>query len=132
MTEPHWLVLSFILSLQHQLLDSFGGISGVRDEGFLESALVRPQHLWAYEQPSIYLLAATYAHGLMKNHPFLDGNTRIGFMAAYVFLGRQDVWLVATEEEAVLYTVGLASGQICEGEYAEWLERNCTFDLSQA
>lgn len=121
--EPNWLDRQVILAVQEELLGRFGGLSGVRDEGLLESALSRPEQLNHYEEPSVFELAATYATGLVKNHPFLDGNKRIGFMAAYIFLGANGWELDATEEEAVERTLALAAGAIREADYAEWLER---------
>jgi len=125
--------LEDVLRAHRRLLARFGGIDGVRDPGMLESALGRPQHLFAYSSEARLVdLAACYAHGIVKNHPFLDGNKRTGFLTAALFLETNGGRLTAPEEEAVLFTVGLAAGQICEGEYAEWLQRNCTFDESPA
>jgi len=91
----------------------------------LDSALNRPQHLFQYEDPSLFDMAAAYAHGLVKNHPFLDGNKRIGFMAAYIFLGANGKELSASEPEAALKTLALAPGEIGAEEYAQWLEGAC-------
>lgn len=121
--EPNWLEREDILAVQEQLLDRFGGLSGIRDEGLLESALNRPEQLRHYGSPSIFELAGSYAAGLVKNHPFLDGNKRIGFMAAYIFLGANGWELDASEEEAVERTLALAAGAIEEADYAAWLER---------
>ncbi len=121
--EPNWLDRQDIQAVQEELLGRFGGLSGVRDEGLLESALSRPEQLNHYEEPSVFELAAAYATGLVKNYPFLDGNKRIGFMAAYIFLGANGWELDATEEEAVERTLALAAGAIGETDYTEWLER---------
>lgn len=126
MKEPVWLDRTVILAIQGELLARFGGLEGIRDEGLLDSALGRPQQRFCYEQPDLHDLAATYAHGIVKNHPFLDGNKRAGFMAAYVFLGANGLRLIAPEEEAVLQTLALASGEIDADEYAAWLRRSCT------
>ncbi len=75
-----------VLALQERLLAEFGGRGGIRDEGLLDSALARPQHLFAYGRPSLFDLAAAYAFGLARNHPFVDGNKRIGFTVAVLFL----------------------------------------------
>ena len=125
MKEPIWLTAEIVLSIQSELLARFGGLEGIRDETLLDSALNRPLHLFHYEAPSVFELAASYGHGIVKNHPFLDGNKRAGFMAAYTFLGVNGQRLEAPEEEAVLYTLGLAAGEISEAEYAAWLERSC-------
>lgn len=121
MKDPLWLTKEMILSIQSRLLARFGGLAGLRDEGLLESALNRPQQLFNYESPDIFDLAATYAHGVVKNHPFLDGNKRAGFMAAYVFLKANGFQLKATEESAIQQTLALAAGEIGADEYAAWL-----------
>lgn len=125
MTEPAWLTRDVIVAVQEELLARFGGLAGIRDEGLLESALGRPQHLLAYGEPTLSELAAAYAYGIVKNHPFMDGNKRAGFMAAYIFMGANGQDLDAPEEEAVLETLKLASGDATEADYASWLERSC-------
>ena len=124
MNEPNWLVREVVLAIQGELLNRFGGLAGIRDEGLLDSAINKPKNLFAYGQPTLFELAASYATGLVKNHPFLDGNKRIGFMAAYVFLGANGWSLEATEEEAVLETLALAAGESTESDYAAWLTKN--------
>ncbi len=121
MSEPNWVTRDVILATQEQLLSRFGGLAGIRDDGLLESALGRPLQLFTYSNPSIFELAASYAAGIVKNHPFLDGNKRAGFMAAYTFLGINGWELEAPEEEVVLQTLGLAAGEISEEDYARWL-----------
>ena len=76
MNEPFWISREVILSTQEELLERFGGLAGIRDETLLESALHRPQHLFAYGKPTLFELATAYAAGIVKNHPFLDGNKR--------------------------------------------------------
>lgn len=125
MKEPIWITREVILATQEALLERFGGLAGVRDEGLLESALNRPRHLHAYGETSFFGMAAAYAHGIVKNHPFLDGNKRAGFMAAYIFLGANGLELEAPEEEVVERTLALAAGAIDAAEYAAWLERSC-------
>ena len=124
MNEPNWVDREVLLAIQSELLNRFGGLAGIRDEGLLDSAINKPKNLFAYGEPSVFELAASYATGLVKNHPFLDGNKRIGFMAAYVFLGANGWSLEATEEEAVLQTLALAAGESAEADYAAWLARN--------
>ena len=126
MKEPCWLTREIILAIQSALLARFGGLEGVRDEGLLESALARPLQLLHYGKPDIFDLAASYAHGIVKNHPFLDGNKRAGFMAAYTFLGVNGFRLVAPEAEAVLQTLALAAGGLDADGYATWLKRSCS------
>ena len=124
MNEPNWVDRLVLIAIQSELLNRFGGLAGIRDEGLLDSAINKPKNLIAYGQPTVFELAASYATGLVKNHPFLDGNKRIGFMAAYVFLGANGWSLEATEEEAVLETLELAAGERAEADYAAWLARN--------
>ena len=125
MTEPVWLDLELVLAVHGRLLARFGGLDGGRDPGMLESALGRPLHLLAYGKPSLFALAAAYAHGIVKNHPFLDGNKRSGFMAAALFLESNGQHFHATEESAALHTIGLAAGEVSEEEYATWLKKSC-------
>ena len=124
MNEPNWVDRQVLIAIQNELLNRFGGLAGIRDEGLLDSAINKPKNLIAYGQPTVFELAASYATGLVKNHPFLDGNKRSGFMAAYVFLGANGWSLEATEEEAVLETLALAAGERAEADYAAWLARN--------
>ncbi len=121
MTELVWVTEEDCLSFHDKLLSRFGGAPGVRDRGLLESALARPHHRFAYEQASVFELAATYAHGIVKNHPFIDGNKRTGFLAAALFLEANGVRFNAREEEAVVQTLALAAGAISVEEFAAWL-----------
>ncbi len=125
MNEPCWITREVIMATQESLLERFGGLSGVRDEGLLDSALHRPRHLFSYGETSLFVMAAAYAHGIVKNHPFLDGNKRAGFMAAYIFLGAHDLDFQGPEEEVVERTLALAAGAIGAADYAVWLERSC-------
>ncbi len=125
MSTPTWLTQSAITAIHQELLARFGGLSGVRDEGLLQSALARPEHLYSYGEPSLFELAAAYAHEIVKNHPFIDGNKRVGFMAAYAFLGVHGLEITAPEEDVVLQTLALAAGQCSETEYATWLDGAC-------
>lgn len=125
MNEPTWLTTRILLAVQEGLLSRFGGLSGIRDEGLLDSALHRPQQLYAYGNPTLFELAAAYAHGLVKNHPFLDGNKRIGYMSAYMFLERNGIPVDIPEEQVVLHTLALAAGEASEADYAVWLQTAC-------
>ena len=126
MKEPFWLDKDQLLAVHDQLLARFGGLKGVRDDGMLESAINRPLQLFYYGKPTVFELSAAYAQGLVNNHPFLDGNKRIGFMAAYIFLGINGWQLTAPEEEAVIMTRGLAAGEVEEAAYAMWLKKSST------
>lgn len=124
MNEPDWVSREECLAMHQKLLDRFGGLEGIRDEGLLESALNKPRHQFAYGKPSVFELAASYAFGIVKNHPFLDGNKRAGFVAAALFLETNGFRFQAPEEEAVLETLALAAGESSESAYAAWLEKN--------
>jgi death-on-curing protein len=124
MIEPIWVDEQTCQQFHTMLLSRYGGIEGVRDQGLLESALARAQHLYQYGEPSLFEIAAAYAHGLVKNHPFLDGNKRTGFLVAAYFIETNGYRFRATEEEAVIMTVDLAAGEIEPEVYAIWLERN--------
>ena len=90
----------------------------------LESALARPRNLLAYGNPSLCDLAGCYAFGLVKNHPFVDGNKRIGFAVAVLFLELNGCHFTASEVEVVLRTLALAAGEMVEGSYAGWMKDN--------
>lgn len=124
MSEPVWITKEILLAVQNSLVARFGGIHGIRDEELLESALFRPQQLFHYQNPTLCEMAAAYAEGIVKNHPFLDGNKRAGFMAAYTFLAANGLQLIAPEEEAVWQTLALASSAIGAEEYSAWLATN--------
>ena len=126
MKEPYWLNRNECLALHDMMLSHYGGAQGVRDEGLLESALARSQQAFAYGNPTMADLAAAYATGVVKNHPFLDGNKRTGFMLAAGFLERNGYLFSATEADAALRTLALAAGEMTESAYAAWLEANCT------
>ena len=122
MSEPLWLTRAAIEIIHDEQLAEHGGAPGIRDEGLLESALARPHNLFAYESGrDLCDLAAAYAAGLVRNQPFVDGNKRTGFLAAYTFLLMNGLELVAPEGEAVVMTLGLASGELAEEGYAAWL-----------
>jgi death-on-curing protein len=121
MKEPRWLTVTVIHTMHGELVAEHGGSSGVRDQGLLESALARPQNLLAYGRPNLAEMAASYAFGIARNHPFVDGNKRTALMAAYVFLGLNGQRLVAPEAEAVVMMQELASGVCGEAEFATWL-----------
>ncbi len=125
MKEPCWIDLADVHAFHQAMIAQFGGIAGVRDEHLLDSALHRPRNLYAYGSPSLFELATEYALGIVKNHPFLDGNKRAGFMAAALFLELNDLQFQAPEEEVVVYTLGLAAGEIEGVDYTAWLKRSC-------
>jgi death-on-curing protein len=124
MKEPVWVLREVVFLAHEQSLARFGGSAGLRDESLLDSALGKPLNLFAYGQPTIFELAASYAFGLVKNHPFLDGNKRAGFVVAVTFLQINGWRLEATEVDATLRTLALAAGETSEVDYAAWLEEN--------
>lgn len=124
MKEPHWLTREECLALHDMMLSHYGGIAGVRDENMLESALAKPRQRFHYATATMAELGAAYAAGIVKNHPFLDGNKRTGFMMGAGFLERNGFEFVATETEAVLRTLALAAGELTEADYAAWLKAN--------
>jgi death-on-curing protein len=127
MSGFHWLSRDVVLAAHDASLERFGGTGGIRDEGLLESALARPQMLAHYEpETGPHRLAAAYAFGIAKNHAFVDGNKRTGFLAAYVFL-RANGWTFEAEQaDVVVWMLGVAAGSISEQQLAEWLARNST------
>lgn len=124
MKKPTWVLREVVLILNEQSLAQFGGAGGVRDEGLLDSALGKPLNLFAYGKPSLFDLAASYAFGLVKNHPFIDGNKRAGFVVAVLFLELNGYKFQATEVDAAVRTLALAAGELKEAPYAEWLQAN--------
>lgn len=102
----------------------FGGPVGVRDKGLLESALARPRQLFEYNNPDLCRLAAAYVVGMVKNHPFVDGNKRTGFLAGSIFLEINGLKLEANEPDATHTIMELAAGSLSEDDLAEWFRRN--------
>lgn len=103
-------------------LREHGGLPGVRDENTLESALTRPQQKWHYaDEIDLATLAAAYAFGLVKNHPYRDGNKRIGFLAMITFLGLNGHEFQATDAEVVTEMLAFAEGRVSEEQFADWI-----------
>lgn len=126
MSEPNWLRLDSVLTMHEESIKGFGGASGIRDSGMLESALAKPQNVWAYEGPvDMFRLAASYAYGIVMNHPFVDGNKRTGFLAAYSFLLVNGFRLETSEVDATMTVLSLAAGELSEAEFAAWLSDRC-------
>ncbi len=120
--EPRWLSRLVVDAIHHDQLREHGGLPGVRDENVLESALARPQQRWHYaDDADLPALAAAYAFGLVKNHPYRDGNKRIGFLAMVTFLGLNGHAFDADDEDVVRTFVSLASGTISEDDLAQWI-----------
>jgi death-on-curing protein len=124
--EPIWIRQDVVLAMHEEVLMLFGGPEGVRDMGLLESALARPKNLFAYSEqtPSLAQMAASYAKGIVANHPFVDGNERTAFMISVTFLRLNGLQLIAPKEERVLKFWALAAGEISEEQLADWFARN--------
>jgi death on curing protein len=122
----YWLTLREILAIHDLQIAHHGGATGVRDMGLLESAMARAQNIAAYaeETPALSVLAAAYGSGIVRNHPFVDGNKRTGLMAAFVFIERNGGKVIASPEEAYFAFYDLAAGKLSEGSLAQWLEAN--------
>lgn len=123
-TEPKWLGVESVLVMHEEQIAEHGGLAGVRDLGLLDSALARPRNAWSYGQGDLVALAALYAAGIMRNHPFADGNKRTGFLAAYAFLYVNGIEVVASEAEVIVQCLALAAGEIDDAEFAAWLREN--------
>jgi death-on-curing protein len=122
MNEPLWLKRGWVDALHFRQLQRFGGHFGVRDEGAIESAIARPRQQWAYaEEKDIASLAAAYGYGLTRNHGYIDGNKRIGFVAMAVFLDLNGWSLDAPEPEVVQIMLAVAAGKLSEPDLASWL-----------
>ena len=124
MSDYKWLTDDAVKAMHEQLIATFGGTGGIRDEGLLASALARPIQIVAYGEPTVSRLAAAYAFGIARNHPFVDGNKRSAFMAAYTFLRINGITLAAPEVETVAVIRDLAAGEIDEEELALWIKAN--------
>jgi death-on-curing protein len=122
MRKPVWIEERDVLALHDRLLALHGGAAGVRDIGLLRSALARPQQLRAYgECPDIIDLAVAYIGGILRNHPFVDGNKRTGFVVCVLFLELNGCRFTASEEAATQAVLRLAAGTIDETAFTEWL-----------
>lgn len=121
---PEWMTPDDVLFIHREVIASFGGSDGVRDQGLLESAVHRARDQFAYGSPDLCELAAAYAYGLAKNHPFVDGNKRVAFVVARVFLGINSVDVNPPEPETVVMVEGLAAGGVSQAEFASWLRKH--------
>jgi death on curing protein len=124
-TSPKWINPRVIRAIHEEQLAEHGGAPGVRDEGLLESALARPQHLAAYGQPDIADLAAAYGYGIARNHPFVDGNKRTAFVAVELFLALNQLALTADDSSCLFTALALAAGELSEADFAAWIRAHC-------
>lgn len=122
--EPLWILERVVLAAHDQLLAAHGGAEGLRDTGLLESALARPRQHYAYGSLDVIELSALYTAGLVRNHPFVDGNKRTGFAIGIVFLELNGYAFQAAEEDATQAVLAVAAGELDEAGYADWLRSN--------
>jgi death on curing protein len=119
---PRWLSRVVVDAIHDDQLREHGGLPGIRDENVLESALARPQQKWHdADRTEVPMLAAAYAFGFVKNHPYRDGNKRIAFLTMVTFLGMNGYALTATDAEVVAEIVALADGSVSEEALADWI-----------
>lgn len=126
MSEPIWVTQEETLAFHSMLIANFGGSDGVRDQGKLLAALNRPKQQFHYEESAIIELAATYASGIVKSHPFIDGNKRTGLLVCQVFVESNGYRFEASEEEAALQIIAIADDRLTDEELTAWLQSNIT------
>jgi death-on-curing protein len=117
---PVWLETDLALAIHDRQLAEHGGGTGLRDEGALESAMVRPYNKWMYGERDLCVLAAAYAYGVARNHPFMDGNKRTAWVLARLFLKLNGLTISYTAKEAVSLVLALAAGELSERDLADW------------
>ncbi|MEZ5749523.1 MAG: type II toxin-antitoxin system death-on-curing family toxin [Caenibius sp.] len=122
--EPRWVGEQTALALHDRQLAEHGGPSGIRDAGMLASALARPVNQWAYGEDDPCALAAAYAFGIARNHPFTDGNKRTAWVVARLFLRKNGVPLAYAERHAIRTVQALAAGELTEDELADWFRQH--------
>jgi death-on-curing protein len=125
MAQIVWLLEETVIAIHQRQISEHGGSEGLRDEGLLVSALARPQNVLAYAQPppDLAVLAAAYAYGIARNHPFVDGNKRTALVAARTFLLLNGVNLEANQDEKYLTFLQLAQGTLTEEQLADWIRK---------
>jgi len=121
MRETIWIDLEVVLAIHDEQIAEHGGQAGVRDRVLLESAMARPQNQFAYGEHSLPRLAASYAFGISRDHPFLDGNKRTSLVVAELLLDLNGLELASTDAECVTTFLQFAAGDLTEEELAEWI-----------
>ena len=126
MDQPRWILDEVVLAVHRRQLAEHGGLDGVRDTGLLSSALARPKNLFAYTnpKPELAALAASYAYGVIRNHPFVDGNKRTGYVLARTFLKINGADIDASDIDKYATFLGVAEGSISEDALAEWIRQH--------
>jgi death-on-curing protein len=122
--EPIWLDVDEAIDMHAEQLSIFGGPEGIRDRGMLESALMRPVNQWHYGETDMAALAAAYAFGLARNHPFVDGNKRIAFLAMLAFLRMNGIHFAPEPGQATHIILSLAAGEVSEASLTRWIRDN--------
>lgn len=123
--DPKWLSRVVVDAIHNDQIKEHGGLPGTRDEHALESALARPQQKWQYnDHADVASLAAAYAFGLVRNHPYRDGNKRIGFLALVTFLDVNNCDFSASDADVVAEIIALAEGTVSEEALAEWIRKH--------
>ncbi|MBX3179449.1 MAG: type II toxin-antitoxin system death-on-curing family toxin [Candidatus Hydrogenedentes bacterium] len=119
--EPHWITTPMALEIHRRQIARYGGSDGVRDLGLLDSALNRPRNVFHYEGPvPLARLAASYCFGISRNHPFIDGNKRVSFVVASVFMLLNGFNVEASEDDVVETMLAVASGEMSEEALTDW------------
>jgi death on curing protein len=124
MADPIWISGTIAQFIHDDQIATHGGAYGLLNAGMLESALVRPQNLYSYQQADLFSLAAAYGYGIAKNHAFIDGNKRTAFMVMFTFLQVNGWRLVLPEPAVVLTMPQVANGIVTESVLADWLRGN--------
>lgn len=119
-----WVPKEVLTAVHAEQLAEHGGAAGTRDEGLFDSALARPQQLATYGEPDAADLAASYAFGIARNHPFIDGNKRTAMVAAELFLALNGIELTASDAECVVQMLQLTAGDLPEADFAAWLRQH--------
>jgi len=122
--EWTWIGTRLALAIHNAQLAEHGGAGGVRDLGGLQSALARPRNLAVYGAPDAAALAAAYAFGIAKNHPFVDGNKRTAFVVLELFLELNGFSLEADDAQSVMVMLSVAAGSLAEPELADWVRKS--------
>jgi death-on-curing protein len=120
-----WVSKDEVIAIHGKQIDRYGGLSGMRDEGLVESAVTRPRNLFAYEGvDDPVALAAAYGYGIARNHPFIDGNKRTAFVVSAFFLELCGATFETSQRDVVYTVLSLASGDLSEDQFADWLRTN--------
>lgn len=125
MDEPRWISKRAVLALHAEQLAEHGGSHGIRDESLLDSALAKPQNVFAYaDSPDLFRLAASYAYGIVRNHAFADGNKRTALVVSILLFNRNGWDIEAAKADEYLTFLHLADGSLGEEEMAAWFTKH--------